>query len=365
MTAMHAELTRVWMPRLVRLSDRLRVAARGALLGAIEAGEHATLWRQAGQGAGDVTYGIDVPAERALDLWFEETARAEPLSLLSEESGWRHAGPDGRGGTRELAGFDHGGARIVVDPIDGTRNLMTDVRSAWSVIGLAAPGASVPKLADVELGVVSEIPDSRAAAFRRLSARRGERCVCELRELARSSVAHVKVAGERASAARDSGGGVLLARRELDNGDEVRLDHAYFPFFKYMPDMRPEIAAIEARFFERIAEREGADVRNCYDDQYISNGGQLALLALGTYRMIADVRAHLAQARGRATLTSKPYDVAGAIVCARAAGCVITAADGSELAFPIDTETPVSFVGWVNAATEARLAPHLDAAMKR
>jgi fructose-1,6-bisphosphatase/inositol monophosphatase family enzyme len=294
---------------------------------------------------------------------------------LSEESGWRHVGPDGRGGTVALAGFDHGGPRIVVDPIDGTRNLMTDVRSAWSVIGLAASGASTPMLADIELGVVSEIPDSRAGAYRRLSARRGERCVAELCSLERSGFAHVRgelssapiehaSAGrerspsacdsERSSGARDTGSGALLARRELDNGDEVRLDHAYFPFFKYMPDMR----------LERIAAREGADVRNCYDDQYISNGGQLALLALGTYRMIADVRAHLARLRGRPTLTSKPYDVAGAIVCARAAGCVITAADGSELAFPIDTETPVSFVGWVNAATERRLAPHLAAAMR-
>jgi fructose-1,6-bisphosphatase/inositol monophosphatase family enzyme len=329
------------MPRLLDLSDRLRAAARDALVRAIASGDPESLRRQAGQGAGDVTYGIDVPAERALDEWLESTARTTPLSLLSEESGWRHAGPDGRGRAVELDGFDHGGPRIVVDPIDGTRNLMTDLRSAWSVIGLAGPGARAPRMADVEIGVLSEIPDSRAAAYRRLSARRGGRCRCELHDL----------------------GGPARSERDLDNGDEVRVDHAYFPFFKYMADMRPEIAAIEARFFARIAEHEGADVRNCYDDQYISNGGQLALLALGSYRMIADVRAHLAARRGTPTLTSKPYDIAGAVICARAAGCVITAVDGSELDFPIDTETPLSFVGWVNRATEKRLAAHLAAAL--
>jgi fructose-1,6-bisphosphatase/inositol monophosphatase family enzyme len=373
MSAMNSELAPVWLPKLVDLSNRLRDAARSALLHAIESGEHASMWRQAGQGAGDVTYGIDVPAERALEHWHEETARATPLSLLSEETGWRHLGP-GRGGRAvELSGFEHGGPRIVVDPIDGTRNLMTDVRSAWSVIGLAPAGGGAPSLADVELGVLSEIPDSRAAAYRRLSAERGGSCRCEQRALdedlraMKLAPTSDRIAGQErdrtSSAARDASDGALLSERVLDNGDEVRLDHAYFPFFKYMADMRPAIAAIEARFFERLAEHERADIRNCYDDQYISNGGQLALLALGAYRMIADVRAHLAALRRRPTLTSKPYDIAGAVVCARAAGAVITAVDGSELQFPIDTETPVSFVGWVNRATERRLAPHLAAAL--
>jgi fructose-1,6-bisphosphatase/inositol monophosphatase family enzyme len=342
MTAHDSELAQPWMPKLLELSDRLRRAARGALLRAIEAGDEASLWRQAGQGAGDVTYGIDVPAEQVLGAWLEEMARSSPLSLLSEETGWRHMGPAPRGGTVELAGFDHGGPRIVVDPIDGTRNLMTDLRSAWSVIGLAGAGAGPPRMADMVLGVLSEIPDSRAAEYRRLSASRGSPCRFEQRDLDDDD---------------------LVAERALDNGSEVRLDHAYFPFFKYMADMRPEIAAIEARFFARMAEHERADIRNCYDDQYISNGGQMALLALGSYRMIADLRADLARRRGRPTLTSKPYDIAGAVICARAAGAVITAVDGSELDFPIDTETPLSFVGWVNRATSRRLAPHLAAAL--
>jgi fructose-1,6-bisphosphatase/inositol monophosphatase family enzyme len=106
-------------------------------------------------------------------------------------------------------------------------------------------------------------------------------------------------------------------------------------------------------------------VRACWDDQYVSNGGQLALLALGTYRMIADLRASVAARHGRTTLTGKPYDISGAVLCAQEAGCVVTAVDGSPLDFPLDAETPVGFVGWANAATSERLAPHLAMALVR
>jgi fructose-1,6-bisphosphatase/inositol monophosphatase family enzyme len=81
--------------------------------------------------------------------------------------------------------------------------------------------------------------------------------------------------------------------------------------------------------------------------------------------MIADLRAFLAERRGKPTLTSKPYDVAGAIVCARAAGVVVETPEGGELDFPIDTSTPLSFVGWTNAETRGRLGPHLWQVLER
>jgi len=331
-----------WLPRLVELSDRVREAVRGALLRAVEHGSLDELARPAGEGAGDVTYGIDVPAERALDGWLEERAREGPLSLLTEDTGWRHRGPDGRGGTSRLEGFGHGGPRIAVDPIDGTRVLMADLRPAWSVIAFAGPGDRQPQLSETEAGVLAEIPDSRAAAFRRLAAVRGGGCGLEERRL---------------------DDGTLLRRRRLEADRDDRAERGFFPFFRYLPGQRPGIARVEAAFFDRLERQEHAEVRTCFDDQYLSNGAQLALLALGTYRMIADLRAYLAARSGRPTLASKPYDVAGAILVAREAGCVVEQADGTALDFPIDVTTPVSFVGWANAATARRLRPHLSGAL--
>lgn len=333
---------RAWMPRLLTLAARIRTAARTALLAAIEHGTLDDLMRPHAEGAGDVTYGIDVPTEAVLTEWIEEMARREPISLLTEDAGWRHVGPDGRGGTRALASFDHGGPRIVVDPIDGTRNLMADLRSAWTVIGACRPGSDAPRQRDVVLGVLTEIPDSRGRIARELFACSGRGARTRDIELATGHAS-----GER----------VLRA------DDDARADHGYFPFFRYMADLRPAIARVEAAFFARLARDENAEIRSCYDDQYISNGGQLALLALGKYRMIADLRAELARVRGRPTITSKPYDVSGAILVAREAGCVVTDANGRDLDFPLDAVTPIGFVGWHNLRTLARLERHLAAAL--
>ena len=337
----------LWFPRVSALCDTLRETARAALADAFARDDLASVQAALRQGAGDVTYAIDARTETAVDAWFEAAARTAPLSLLTEDSGWRHLGPDARGGTRELADFDHGGPRIALDPIDGTRNIMADLRSAWTVVSFAPAGPCAPRMAEQTLGIVAEIPDSRAARYRVLHARGGSACAFELREL-----------GDRS----------LLSARTLRSDVDARVDHGYFPFFRYAPDQRPALAALEARFFERLARLEGADVRHCFDDQYISNAGQLALLSTGTYRMIADVRAWLAQRHGASTTTSKPYDVAGAIFCARAAGCVVSAPLGAPsegaLDFPIDCTTPVSFVGFVNTATAERIGPHLDAALR-
>ncbi len=337
-----SELLDHWIIPLFDLCERMRNAARGVLLAARRSGDFSRAVRAVREGAGDTSYALDEATEAVLHEWAGEVARLQPLSLLSEGRGWRHLGPVS-GGVRELAGFDHGGPRIVVDPVDGTRNLMTDLRGAWSVVGMAGPGTSVPRQKELVFGMLSEIPDTRAASYRRLSAIRGGPCHFEERTFYK--------------------GGPIVKPVEVDTGSDDRVDHGYFPFFKYMAEQRPQIAAIEARFLERIERAEAADVRSCWDDQYISNGGQLALLAIGTYRMLADLRAHLAERRGKPTLATKPYDIAGALVCAQAAGCVITAVDGSELDFPIDVKTPVSWVGWVNEPTRARLAPHFAAAL--
>jgi fructose-1,6-bisphosphatase/inositol monophosphatase family enzyme len=331
-----------WQARLVELCSSIRDAARAALAAADASGERSSVTSPVRQGAGDVTYAIDECTESVVERWFREVARGRPLSLLTEDTGWRHLGPDRAGGVAELAGFDHGGPRIALDPIDGTRNLMADLRSAWTVVSFARAGAGVPRLRDLTLGIVSEIPDTRAALYRRLSASRGRPCEIELRRLDADEP---------------------VRRRELAVDEDARVDHGYFPFFRYSPAQRPALARIEARFFELAEEREGAELRHVFDDQYISNAGQLVLLALGTYRTIVDFRGWLARSLELPAVTSKPYDVAGAIVCARAAGCVVEGPHGAELDFPIDVSTPVDFVGYVNAATRARLAPLLDVAL--
>lgn len=329
-----------------RLADRLCAVVRGRLLAATDAEEARALASPAGQGAGDLSYGIDVPAERAIEVWAAELACRGPLSLLTEETGWRHLGPDGYGGHRELADGDHGGPSFVIDPIDGTRQLMTDLRSAWTVIGVCAPTSQPPRSGDLVAGVVSELPTSDAGRARRFVARRGLGCQ-----------------QERYYLGGDGGLGARLSESAQLADGELLLGHAYFPFFRYAPDLRPGIAQVEARFFERLERLEGLDTRACFDDQYICSAGHLVLLMRGIYRFVADLRPLVARREGKASVPTKPYDLAGALVCALEAGCQLTDLAGQPLEFPLDVSTPVGYAGYTNLATRHKLEPHLLAAL--
>lgn len=321
-----------WRAHLRTLADSIRASVR-------EAGmkrEHAS--RPLRQGAGDLTYAIDEGTELAATRWMDALRTREEFSLFTEDEGWRHA-------SRTDAAFAHAGPRIVLDPIDGTRNLMLDLRSAWTEVAWCAGGVGQPRSTDVVASLLSELPDERAGRYRVLEAGPEGPATLEV----------FTVDGDE-----------LIARDELAaDPDDDQLEHRVLSFFRYEPRWRPRIARIEAAFFERLAAHEAIDPRHCFDDQYISNAGQLALLALGQYRFVCDLRAFLAQRHGEPAVTSKPYDLAGAVHLARAAGCVVEAPDGSPLDFPLDATTPVSYVGYANEAIARKLRPHLLRALAR
>lgn len=329
-----AELAAAWREPLLQLHARIRASTRRALEEALDKGALDDLGAPVSMGAGDTTFALDLGPEQVVADWLAEQAERGPLSLFSEDTGWTHAGPPAAGDDP----FDHGGPRIVVDPVDGTRNLMHDLRSAWTVVSLCAPGSGQPRYSDLVVGLVGELPDSRSAVARRLWAWRGGGCWYSTLNLR---------SGEVSEEVR------------LYTDAEARVDHGYFSFFSYHPAQRPPTAGIAHAFFQRLAEHEGADLDHCYDDQYISSGGQLVLLAMGSYRMAVDLRGRLARAR----TVAKAYDMAGAALCAVEAGVVVERPEGGPLDFPFDAETAVDFVGYANRATAERLGPHLHAAL--
>ncbi len=329
---MHPEVDRL-RPALRAMAEEIRRLARLAP-SALNSPHHA---RPVGQGSGDVTFNPDESTETYLDSWFAEQASLGPISLLTEDKGWRHGGP-GPDGWRELPNCDHGGPQVVVDPIDGTRHLMFELRSAWTVIGVAGPGAELPHQDRIEFGLVTEIPTPQAGWAQELEAIKGQGC-----QLRRAPLL----------------GQAPEADRPLGPVDDGRVDHGYFPFFAYHPDARAASHAVAQRFFHRLERFEDARIEHCYDDQYIASGGQLALLALGQYTMVADLRPRLVDGKGRGTQCAKPYDLSGAVLCATEAGCAVCDLDGSPLDMPLDTRTPVGFLAFAGPKTRDRLWPHL------
>jgi fructose-1,6-bisphosphatase/inositol monophosphatase family enzyme len=102
---------------------------------------------------GDTIYAIDRVSEELLLEFFErEIAPASSLVLIAEGlTGGKITLPKG---TREQDAT----YKVIVDPIDGTRGLMYQKRSAWILTGVASNRGAETSLADVELAIQTEIP---------------------------------------------------------------------------------------------------------------------------------------------------------------------------------------------------------------
>src|SRR5215510_15942155 len=86
--------------------------------------------------------------------------------------------------------IDKAQARLIVDPIDGTRPIMYNKRSAWWLAGLAPNRGDETSLQDIDVAVQVEIPTTRAALADTLWAIRGRGAVGETTNL---------ITGERTS----------------------------------------------------------------------------------------------------------------------------------------------------------------------
>lgn len=320
--------------RLLELHERIRSRVAAAQRGsALEDGGEATQdsARVAGQGAADVSFGLDVVAEEPLIEFAEEIARVVPVRILSEGLGDRVFAAHGR--APEL--------RIVVDPIDGTRNLMFDLRSGFVLTAVAPERGRQTRLRDVNVAVMSELPttDRKSAAV--MSAIRGHGAWMRNRDLA---------------------SGALGAAQSLRASTDTRLDNGFVVFFKFDREERTMLAAIESRFLELVVATHGVDGRLLFDDQYICSAGHLYLLLTRRYRFIADLRGVVGDRLGLENQTSKPYDVCCALI-AEEAGVPLTDADGAPIDLPLDLEARVTLVGYANDAVRAAFEPLLRRAM--
>jgi hypothetical protein len=291
----------------------------------VAAGDYERAMAVHGEGVGDLTYAIDAVADRAVERLADELGRIVPVRVLCEGIGERAAG---RGDPR---------LRVLVDPIDGTRNLMADLRSGWVLTGIAAENGRRLTTRDLELAVQTEIPTTDRASALELVARRGLGCVSRRISLR---------GGERSPA------------RPWRAPEAIDLHSGYYTFLRYLPRERGAIAEIELEFFERARRAVGLDPRLVYDDQWLCGAGQLVLVSSGRMRMFADLRAHLAALAGTPTVAGHPYDLCTHLV-ALEAGSPVLGPDLEPLAVPLDLTTNVSFVAFANERARRALAPVL------
>lgn len=291
--------------------------------------------------AGDTIYAVDRVSEALLlDFFGERVAPTWPLVLIAE--GLPPAGVTLPAGLPPAAAA----IRVIVDPIDGTRGLMYQKRSAWVLTGVAPNRGAATRLSDIELAVQTEIPLVKQH-------------LCD----ALWAAAGAPAQGERLN--RLTGERQPLALRP---SRATTIAHGFATVSRFFPGARDELAAIDEALMRAVLGPPQRGKAQCFEDQYISSGGQLYELVVGHDRFVADLRPllePLLAARGEALgICCHPYDLCTALI-ARQAGVLLTDERGAALDAPLALEADVGWVGYANAAIRAQLEPALLGELRR
>jgi fructose-1,6-bisphosphatase/inositol monophosphatase family enzyme len=300
-----------------------------------------------GDDAGDTLFAIDRVSEEVLLAEFESLAQEWPLLLVAEglgQDGRRVLPQDAPPGDIELV--------VLVDPIDGTRGLMYQKRSAWVLTGVAAfrpkggrEGARRDAtLADIELAVQTEIPLVKQH-------------LCDVLWAVAGGGAHAerfnRLTGERRPLPFAPSRAQTIAQ-------------GYGGLSRFFPGARAELAAVDDALVARLLGPSEKGRARAFEDQYISSGGQLYELMVGHDRWVGDLRPlvePVLRARGEALgLCAHPYDLSTELI-AREAGVIVTDEAGRRLSAPLDVFSELAWIGYANEAIRAQVEPALREAL--
>jgi len=327
-------LTRPEKGRARRLLCGLQDAIREALLEARRKGARG-FSRVAGVTAADTIYGVDRIGEEAILDWFaHHWPAAWPVELVME--GLENEETVFPAGTPvERTRF-----KCIIDPIDGTRNLMYDKRPAWVLSGLAPQRGIRTTLEDIEVAVMTELPTSKQGWADQFSAIRG--------------------AGPQGVVATSLNLASRKRRRFVPRPSGARgFRHGFASLVKFFPDGKALTAHIEEALWTALHGQTAQGSPVVFDDQYLSSGGQVYELLVGHDRMVGDLRPLVFAKLGLGhALACHPYDLCTALVLTEAGG-VVEYPGGGPIQAPLDTTTPVAWTGYANQVLARQVRPIL------
>ena len=289
---------------------------------------------------GDTIYAIDrVSEELLVELFANEIATLSPIVLIAEGiEGGQLVLPDG---ARENDAV----WRVIVDPIDGTRGLMYQKRPGWVLTGVAPNRGDATNLQDIELAVQTEIPLAKQHLSDVLWATRGDGAHAERFNRLTQERKAVQLRPSRAKS----------------------IKHGFAMIARFFPGAREELAAIDEEIVRGALGPVETGKAHCFEDQYLSSGGQLYELMMGHDRFIADVRPlvePILNRRGLALgICCHPYDVCTELI-AREAGVIVTDEQGGPLRAPLKIDPDITWAGYANEAIRDQIQPLLQETLK-
>jgi fructose-1,6-bisphosphatase/inositol monophosphatase family enzyme len=329
------------LDQLRQLLCDLQTAVRAGLVAAREVHSTDTLAAVAEVTAADTIYAIDKVSEEVILDWFAGSWPSEhPVELVMEgaEGGDAHTFP--RGTPAAACEFV-----CILDPIDGTRNLMYDKRSAWMLAGLAGRRPEGTRLGDIVVAAMTELPTTKQWASDQISGVRG----CGPGGLVAERF-DVRTGGRQPLAIRPS--------------QATDFRHGFASIAKFFPEGKTMLARLEEALWESLYGLGQSASPVVFDDQYMTTGGQIVELMTGHDRMLGDLRPLVHARLGLdSALVCHPYDICTSLLLEEAGG-ILEDPWGRPLDAPLDTTSPVAWMGYANESLAAQVRPILQRLLK-
>lgn len=290
---------------------------------------------------GDTIFAVDRVSEEILIDFFErEIASKVPVVLIAEGL------EDGKVILPPTANESDAVWRIIVDPIDGTRGLMYQKRSAWILTGVAPNRGDATNLRDIEFAIQTEIPLVKQHLSDIIWAFRGQGAKAERYNRLTGETTDLEI---RPSSART-------------------IEQGFAMISRFFPGARDVLAEIDEEVVRAALGKPRLGKAQCFEDQYISTGGQLYELMAGHDRFVADLRPLMAgvmKERGMdLSICCHPYDLATELI-AREMGLIITDENGVQLAARLALKPDVAWIGYANQGIREQIEQHLQNALQK
>jgi fructose-1,6-bisphosphatase/inositol monophosphatase family enzyme len=309
---------------------------RDAVLIATERQDLAELSRVERDAEDDTVYKVDEISEAVLLPFFERLSREHSFVLIAEGL------PGGQRVYPENAGESSATWRIIMDPIDGTRGIMYQKRSAWILTGVAPNHGPATGLQDTILAIQTEVPVLKQHLSDQIWAVKNEYV---------KAIRHDRLSGKSTPL-------------PLRPSRAQTIAHGFAMVARFFPGGRAHLAEIDDEVVTAALGSAEPGKALCFEDQYISTGGQLYELMAGHDRYVADLRRLMPMKPMNSLLCCHPYDLSSVLI-ATELGIIVTDALGKSLNAPLDTLTNVAWIGYANDHIRQQIEPLLQASLRK
>ena len=286
-----------------------------------------------GEAGGDTIFAIDRFGEDAILEWFRSRwPDDEPVQIVMEGLESELCFPKGKSAAETKW-------KCIIDPIDGTRGLMYDKRSAWALAAVAPQHGDETRLSQILATAMTEIPVSKQWRADQFSA---------------------SLDGPLVATWCDWRAGSDPQPLNTEPSSAHSFDHGFASLAKFFPEGRTLTAQIEERLWDQILGPNRSRSPVVFDDQYLSTAGQFHELITGRDRLVGDLRPLVFHALDlESSLVCHPYD-ACAWLLLKKSGVVFEHPLGGFPDAPLDTESGVAWIAYANETLAAKARPVLQ-----